>query len=108
MVCQEFGDFLGVAVVSFNAQGQRVQALGSDPCVEGRGGCTGVAKESYTGFEPEGGGAEVGVAEAVVGGVGCDKVGEYGGTIALNGPVELSTINEDTAECGAVASVELG
>ena len=108
MACQKFGDFLGVAVVSFNAQGQCFQALGSDPCVEGRGGCTGVAKESDSGFEPEGSGAEVGVAEAVVGGVGCDKVGEYGGTIAFNGPVELPTVDEDTAESGAVAGVELG
>ena len=44
----------------------------------------------------------------MVGGVGCDKVGEYGGAIAFNGPVELSTVDEDTAECGAVAGVELG
>src|SRR5699024_626165 len=109
VVLEVGGDLLGVLDMAGDAQAQRLQPLCDEEGVERTGRGTEVAQTLDAGLDAEGHvraegsvGSEIaGVDEAVVGLIGFVEAGE---PLRLGSVVEVSAVDEDTGDRGAVTA----
>ena len=104
MLCQELYHLLRILHVSLQSQGKGLNALQQKERIEGRNGCTRIAKKNCTnkGYKCSRSNSIV-KAYAVIAGVRCGNVRIL--TACL--PVKLSGLNDDAAKSRSVTADEL-
>ena len=102
---EEVDDLLGVLHVTVDAQRQSLGALEQDPGVERADAGALVTQQDSADIGCEGGGTgSLGKRNTVVGGVGLSDLG----VLAARLPIEVTAVDDHTAQRGAVAADELG
>ena len=101
---QELNDLLGVLDMTVNAERQSLGALEQDPGVERADAGALVTQQDSADIGCEGGRAgSLGKRDAVVGGVGFSDLG-----VLARLPIEVTAVDDHTAQRGAVAADKLG
>ena len=93
----------GIGHMSLHAQAQGLYSLHCQPTVERRGRNPQITHHLYAGLQNKSRRTQAAVDQSVVGGVGLGKTGEPAGV-----PVELASIDQQTAQAGAMAVEKLG
>ena len=102
---QELNDLLGVLDMTVNAQRQSLGALEQDPGVERTDASALVTQQDSADIGCKGGGTgSLGKRDTVVGGVGLSNLG----VLSARLPIEVTAVDDHTAQRGAVAADELG
>ena len=102
---QELNDLLGVLDMTVNAQRQSLGALEQDPGVERADAGALVTQQDGADIGCEGGGTgSLGKRNTVVGGVGLSDLG----VLSARLPIEVTAVDDHTAQRSAVTADELG